>query len=116
MTIPALDAYSMPFTPNRQFKHTPRLVQSAQGIAYRTPDGREVLDGTSGLWCVGAGHRHPRIVEAMKRQLDTLDFAFSFRVGHPLAFELAERLGAPAPPGWTGCSWSTAARRPATRR
>jgi beta-alanine--pyruvate transaminase len=99
MTTPALDAYWMPFTPNRQFKSTPRLVLSAQGIAYRTPGGREVLDGTSGLWCVGAGHRHPRIVEAMKRQLDTLDFASSFQVGHPLAFELAERLGALAPPG-----------------
>jgi len=89
----------MPFTPNRQFKQAPRLVQSAEGIAYRTADGREVLDGTSGLWCVGAGHRHPRIVEAMKRQLDTLDFASSFQVGHPLAFQLAERLGALAPPG-----------------
>jgi len=99
MNTPTLDALWMPFTPNRQFKQAPRLVQSAEGIAYRTADGREVLDGTSGLWCVGAGHRHPRIVEAMKRQLDTLDFASSFQVGHPLAFQLAERLGALAPPG-----------------
>ena len=99
MKTPPLDAYWMPFTPNRQFKSTPRLVVGAHGIAYRTSDGRDVLDGTSGLWCVGAGHRHPRIVEAMKRQLDTLDFASSFQVGHPLAFELAERLGALAPPG-----------------
>ena len=96
---PALDALWMPFTPNRQFKAAPRMVVSAEGIAYRTPDGREVLDGTSGLWCVGAGHRHPRIVAAMKRQLDTLDFASSFQVGHPAAFELAERIGALAPPG-----------------
>jgi beta-alanine--pyruvate transaminase len=93
------DAFWMPFTPNRQFKAQPRLVASAQGIAYRTPDGREVLDGTSGLWCVGAGHRHPRIAEAMKRQIDTLDFASSFQVGHAGAFELAERIGALAPPG-----------------
>jgi beta-alanine--pyruvate transaminase len=93
------DAFWMPFTPNRQFKSQPRLVESAQGIAYRTPDGREVLDGTSGLWCVGAGHRHPRIAEAMKRQIDTLDFASSFQVGHSGAFELAERIGALAPPG-----------------
>ena len=93
------DAFWMPFTPNRQFKDTPRLVNSAQGIAYRTPDGREVLDGTSGLWCVGAGHRHPRIAEAMKRQIDTLDFASCFQVGHPGAFELAERLAAVAPAG-----------------
>ena len=99
MKTPPPDAYWMPFTPNRQFKSTPRLVVGAHGIAYRTSDGRDVLDGTSGLWCVGAGHRHPRIVEAMKRQLDTLDFASSFQVGHPLAFELAERLGALAPPG-----------------
>jgi len=99
MNTPTLDALWMPFTPNRQFKQAPRLVHSAEGIAYRTPEGREVLDGTSGLWCVGAGHRHPRIVAAMKRQLDTLDFASSFQVGHPLAFELAERLGALAPPG-----------------
>ncbi len=55
----------MPFTPNRQFKAAPRLVIAAEGIAYRTPEGREVLDGTSGLWCVGAGHRHPRIGAAM---------------------------------------------------
>jgi beta-alanine--pyruvate transaminase len=95
----ALDAFWMPFTPNRQFKATPRLVAEAQGIAYRTPEGREVLDGTSGLWCVGAGHRHPRIVEAMKRQLDTLDYASSFQVGHAGAFALAERIGALAPPG-----------------
>jgi beta-alanine--pyruvate transaminase len=93
------DAFWMPFTPNRQFKSSPRLVATAQGIAYRTPEGREVLDGTSGLWCVGAGHRHPRIAEAMKRQIDTLDFASSFQVGHAGAFELAERIGALAPPG-----------------
>jgi beta-alanine--pyruvate transaminase len=96
---PSLDSLWMPFTPNRQFKATPRLVASAQGIAYRTPEGREVLDGTSGLWCVGAGHRHPRIAQAMKRQIDTLDFASSFQVGHAGAFELAERIGALAPAG-----------------
>jgi beta-alanine--pyruvate transaminase len=94
-----LDAFWMPYTPNRQFKAQPRLVTSAQGLSYRTPDGREVLDGTSGLWCVGAGHRHPKIAEAMKRQIDTLDFASNFQVGHPGAFELAERLATVAPPG-----------------
>ena len=93
------DAFWMPFTPNRRFKAQPRLVASAEGIAYRTPEGREVLDGTSGLWCVGAGHRHPRIAAAMKRQIDTLDFASNFQVGHPAAFELAERIAALAPPG-----------------
>jgi beta-alanine--pyruvate transaminase len=94
-----LDAFWMPFTPNRQFKAAPRLVVSAQGMRYRTADGREVLDGTSGLWCVGAGHRHPKISEAMKRQIDTLDFASNFQVGHPGAFALAERLAAVAPTG-----------------
>ena len=99
MRSPALDAFWMPFTPNRQFKSEPRLVVSAQGLSYRTADGREILDGTSGLWCVGAGHRHPRIAEAMKRQIDTLDFASNFQVGHPGAFALAERIGALAPAG-----------------
>ena len=93
------DAFWMPFTPNRQFKAAPRMVATAEGIAYRTPEGREVLDGTSGLWCVGAGHRHPRIAAAMKRQIDTLDYASSFQVGHPGAFALAERLAELAPAG-----------------
>jgi beta-alanine--pyruvate transaminase len=99
LSTAALDSFWMPFTPNRQFKAAPRLVASAEGITYRTPEGREVLDGTSGLWCVGAGHRHPRISEAMKRQIDTLDFASNFQVGHPGAFALAERIAALAPPG-----------------
>ena len=94
-----LGAFWMPYTPNRQFKAQPRLMASAEGITYRTPEGREVLDGISGLWCVGAGHRHPRIAEAMKRQIDTLDFASNFQVGHPGAFRLAERLAELAPPG-----------------
>jgi beta-alanine--pyruvate transaminase len=95
----ATDAFWMPYTPNRQFKAQPRLLASAEGITYRAPDGREVLDGISGLWCVGAGHRHPRIAEAMRRQIDTLDFASNFQVGHPGAFRLAERLAQLAPPG-----------------
>ena len=99
MKSQSTDAYWMPFTPNRQFKAAPRMVVSAQGIAYRTADGREVLDGTSGLWCVGAGHRHPHIAEAMKRQIDTLDYSSSFQVGHPAAFELADRIAELAPPG-----------------
>jgi beta-alanine--pyruvate transaminase len=93
------DAFWMPFTPNRRFKDNPRIVATASGISYRTPDGREILDGTSGLWCVGAGHRHPRIAEAMKRQIDTLDFASNFQVGHPGSFELAERIAELAPDG-----------------
>jgi beta-alanine--pyruvate transaminase len=91
------DAFWMPFTPNRDFKLSPRLLASASGVTYQTADGRTVLDGISGLWCVGAGHRHPKIAEAMKTQIDTLDFASSFQVGHSGAFKLAERIASIAP-------------------
>lgn len=94
----SLDAFWMPFTPNRDFKSAPRIVESAQGVYYQTADGKAILDGISGLWCVGAGHRHPKISEAMKQQIDVLDFASNFQVGHPGAFELAERIAALAPP------------------
>jgi beta-alanine--pyruvate transaminase len=89
----------MPFTPNRDFKTKPRMVSSASGVTYRTDDGRTILDGTSGLWCVGAGHQHPKISQAMKSQIDVLDFASSFQVGHPGAFKLADRIASIAPPG-----------------
>src|SRR5260221_9693625 len=87
-----LGAYWMPFTANRQFKGKPRLLASADGMYYRTADGRQILDGVAGLWCVNAGHRRKPIVEAVQRQVDTLDYAPSFQMGHPLAFELASRL------------------------
>ncbi|KMO31912.1 beta alanine--pyruvate aminotransferase [Methylobacterium variabile] len=96
---PSLDAYWMPFTANRQFKAAPRLLVSAEGMHYTTDDGREVLDGTAGLWCVNAGHGRRRIAEAVERQLATLDYAPSFQMGHPIAFEFAERLAAIAPGG-----------------
>ena len=91
------DAYWMPFTANRQFKKAPRLLVGAEGMYYRDVDGREILDATAGLWCVNAGHARPRIVEAIRRQAETLDYAPSFQMGHPLPFELAERLVAIAP-------------------
>jgi beta-alanine--pyruvate transaminase len=94
----SLDSFWMPFTPNREFKSFPRIVTSAQGAVYRTQDGSEILDGISGLWCVGAGHAHPRIAQAMKTQIDTLDFASSFQVGHLGAYQLADRLASLAPP------------------
>ncbi|NDE44268.1 MAG: aminotransferase class III-fold pyridoxal phosphate-dependent enzyme, partial [Burkholderiaceae bacterium] len=87
----SLDNFWMPFTPNRAFKAAPRLVVSAAGATYQTDDGKTILDGTSGLWCVGAGHRHPKISEAMKAQIDVLDYASSFQVGHPGAFKLTDR-------------------------
>ena len=95
----SLDSFWMPFTPNREFKTAPRLVSSASGVTYQTDDGRSILDGTSGLWCVGAGHSHPKISEAMKVQIDKLDFVSSFQVSHPGAFQLADRIASIAPPG-----------------
>ena len=93
----SLDAYWMPFTANRAFKANPRMLVSASGTRYRTDDGREVLDGMSGLWCCNAGHSHPRIVDAIRRQAGELDYATAFQVGHPTVFRLAERLAAMAP-------------------
>ncbi len=93
----AMDAFWMPFSANRQFKANPRLLASAEGMFYRSVDGREILDATGGLWCVNAGHARPRIVEAVRQQISTLDFAPTFQMGHPLPFTLAERLKAIAP-------------------
>ncbi len=94
---PDLEALWLPFTHNRHFKQHPRMVSGAEGMYYTTPDGRRVLDGLSGLWCCNAGHRHPRIVAAVKAQLDELDYAVAFQVQHPKAFELANALTAAAP-------------------
>jgi beta-alanine--pyruvate transaminase len=94
-----LDAFWMPFTANRQFKQQPRLLAKASGMHFWTPEGREVLDGIAGLWCVNAGHARPKIVEAIAAQAQELDFAPPFNMGHPKAFELAERLVELTPPG-----------------
>ena len=93
----SLDAFWMPFTANRQFKHDPRLLASAEGMYYTDVRGRQILDGTAGLWCCNAGHGRKRIVEAVQKQVATLDFAPTFQMGHPLPFVLAERLAALAP-------------------
>jgi len=93
----SLDAFWMPFSANRQFKAHPRLLASAEGMFYRDVEGREILDATGGLWCVNAGHARPRIVEAVRQQIATLDFAPTFQMGHPLPFTLAQRLKAIAP-------------------
>ena len=89
----------MPFTANRSFKKNPRLLASADRMHYKTPEGREILDGTAGLWCVNAGHKRPKIVEAIQKQAEELDFAPTFNMGHPKAFELANRLSNLAPDG-----------------
>jgi beta-alanine--pyruvate transaminase len=94
-----LDAFWMPFTANRQFKATPRLLASAEGMHYTTVDGRKVLDGSAGLWCVNAGHGRRQIAAAVERQLTTLDYAPAFQMGHPIAFDFAEKLAAIAPRG-----------------
>jgi beta-alanine--pyruvate transaminase len=94
-----LSAYWMPFTANRQFKAAPRMLVGASGMYYRSDDGREILDGTAGLWCVNAGHARPEIAAAVQHQLMTLDYAPSFQMGHPLAFDFADRLAKIAPPG-----------------
>ena len=87
----------MPFTANRQFKAAPRLLAAAKGMHYRSDDGRLILDGTAGLWCVNAGHGRSEITEAVACQLGKMDYAPSFQMGHPIAFEFAERLAAIAP-------------------
>ena len=84
-----LEAFWMPFTANRQFKARPRLLAKAKGMHYWTPEGRQILDGAAGLWCVNAGHGRREITEAVSRQLAEMDFAPVFQMGHPLAFELA---------------------------
>ncbi|MEL1265286.1 aspartate aminotransferase family protein [Pseudoxanthomonas putridarboris] len=93
----SLDAFWMPFTANKQFKAAPRLLASASGMHYRDVDGNEILDATAGLWCCNAGHARPRIVEAVKKQIETLDFAPNFQMSSPLPFKLAERLAAITP-------------------
>ena len=94
-----LNAFWMPFTANRQFKKSPRMFARAKDMFYYTTEGREVLDGTAGLWCVNAGHCRPKIVEAIQEQAAELDYAPAFQMGHPKAFELANRLVEIAPAG-----------------
>jgi beta-alanine--pyruvate transaminase len=94
-----LDAYWMPFTANRQFKKAPRLLAKASGMHYWTDDGRKILDAVAGLWCVNAGHARPKIVQAIAAQAAELDYAPPFQMGHPKAFELAERLVQLTPKG-----------------
>ena len=93
-----LSAFWMPFTPNKQFRAAPRLLARAAGMHYESDDGRKILDGTGGLWCVNAGHARQEITAAVTAQLQTLDFAPTFNMGHPLPFELATRVVSHAPP------------------
>ncbi|WP_296663274.1 aspartate aminotransferase family protein [Paraburkholderia sp.] len=97
--IDDLSSFWMPFTANRQFKAAPRLLESAKGMYYRTTDDRELLDGSAGLWCVNAGHARDEIVAAIARQAATLDYAPTFQMGHPLAFEAAAKVAELMPAG-----------------
>lgn len=87
-----LESFWMPYTATRAFKQNPRVCVSAKDMHYTTDDGRQVLDGAAALWCVNAGHCRPRIVEAVQKQVATLDFAPAFHFGHPGAFTLASQL------------------------
>jgi beta-alanine--pyruvate transaminase len=93
----ALDAYWLPFTANRAFKARPRMIKSARGLTLTTDDGRDILDATSGLYCVNAGHGRPEIADAIARAAHTLDYAPAFQFAHPAAFTLATRIAALAP-------------------
>ncbi len=92
-----LEAFWVPFTPNRAFKRAPRLIARAKGMHYFTPEGRAVLDGLAGLWCTNAGHNRDPIVAAITQQAAELDYAAAFHFAHPKAFELASRVAALAP-------------------
>ena len=96
-TANTLEPYFMPFTANRQFKSAPRIIVAADGVHYTTEDGRRVLDGSAGMWCVNAGHGRERIVRAIRDQAAAMDYAPAFQCGHPGAFELAGRLAALMP-------------------
>src|SRR3546814_11993916 len=92
-----LDAFFMPFTSNRQYKKDPRLVVGAEGMYFRTPDGRQVIDSSAGLWCVNAGHCHPKIVEAVQKKVAELDLGPTSQKVHTKAYELAWCNGARVP-------------------
>jgi len=92
-------SYWMPFTGNREFLKNPRIFASAAGMFYQTADGREILDASSGLWCSTLGHGHPAVTEAIRVAAGKLDYAPAFQIGHPLAFELAERIARIMPEG-----------------
>ena len=94
-----LEAYWMPFTANRQFKANPRMVVGADRMHFKLSDGRDLMDGISGLWCCNAGHNRPRIVEAIQKQATELDYSPPFQMGHAKQFELASRLAAMMPGG-----------------
>lgn len=99
ITAAQLNAHWMPFTGNRQFKNDPRILVEAQGCYYRDAGGRKIFDGLSGLWTCGLGHGRTEIAQAVSRQIGLLDYAPPFQFGHPLSFQLAERIASLMPAG-----------------
>ena len=94
-----LAAFWMPFTANRAYKAAPRMLNAAKDMHYTSSDGRTILDGTAGLWCVNAGHCRAPIVEAIRKAASELDFGPTFQLAHPLAFEFSSRIAALMPEG-----------------
>jgi beta-alanine--pyruvate transaminase len=94
-----LDAFWMPYTANRSFKATPRMLARAEGMYYYTQDNKEVIDGTAGLWCCNAGHGRREITEAIQKQAAVMDFAPTFQMGHPIAFQAAAKVAEITPEG-----------------
>src|SRR6185436_12931188 len=99
--LTGLDHYWLPFTPNRYFQDHPKILASAKGAYYTTSDGRRLFDCLSGLWCTPLGHGHPKIVEAITRQAQTLDYSPAFQFCNPVTLSLADRVAAMAPEGMT---------------
>ncbi len=95
----ALQSFWMPFSPNKEFKSEPRMFARAKGMYFYTPDGREVIDASSGLFCVAAGHCREEIAQAVYEQLQTLDFTAPFLRAQSKSFELAERVAHYTPEG-----------------
>src|SRR5258706_10370538 len=99
--LPGLEHYWLPFTPNRYFQAHPKIRASAKGAYYTTDDGRRLFDCLSGMWCCPLGHGHPRIVEAIPRQAQTLDYSPAFQFCSPVTLSLADRVAGMAPEGMT---------------
>jgi beta-alanine--pyruvate transaminase len=94
-----MENFWMPFTANKQFKAAPRILKSAKGMYFTTVDDKKILDASSGLWCVNAGHCREEIIEAVHKQMMELDYAPPFQMGHPIAFEAAKAIAAVMPAG-----------------
>ena len=111
-----LEALWKPFTANKQFKSQPRLFVAAKDMHYTTADGRKVLDGTAGLWCVNAGHCRDPIVKAVQEQAARMDYSTAFQMGHPGEFEVASKLALLAPGELDHVLFANSARRPSIPR